>query len=155
MHHTIHKLQPGDIIPFDLLLLADETVAAVEKYIYDSDVYVLTNESEPTPLAAFALYKISGTETEIKNIAVSEALQGKGIGSYLIAEIKKIAKQQGCKTLIVGTADQGEKEVRFYERNGFSLYARKENFFTNNYPAPIIAENGKALKDMVMLKMEL
>lgn len=155
MQYTIHKLQPGDSLPFPLLLLADETMEAIEKYIYDSDVYVLTTENEVAPLAAFALYKLSGTETEIKNIAVSEALQGKGLGSYLIGEIKKIAKLDGCQTLIVGTADQGVREIKFYEQNGFSLYARKENFFINNYPEPIIAENGKALKDMVMLKTEL
>jgi ribosomal protein S18 acetylase RimI-like enzyme len=155
MDRVIRMLQPGAALPFDLLLLADETTDAIGKYIYSSDVYVLSNAGNDEPLAVFALYRISATETEIKNIAVSEALQGKGIGSYLIGEIKKIVKQQGCKTLIVGTGDQGAREIRFYERNGFRHYARKEDFFIKNYPRPIIAENGKALKDMVMLKMEL
>lgn len=155
MHYTIQKLAHTDPLPMDLLLLADETIEAIGKYIYDCDVYVLTGDDNPEPLAVFALYTGTTAEMEIKNIAVSETLQGKGIGSYLIGEIRKLAKAAGCSTLIVGTADQGLREIRFYERNGFILYDTREDFFIRNYPQPIIAENGVALKDMVMLKITL
>jgi len=155
MHYTLQKLTPAAPLPMHLLLLADETTAAIEKYIYDSEIYVLTDSNGPSPLAVFALYAVSGNEMEIKNIAVAETAQGKGIGSYLLSEIKKLAKAGGYQTLIVGTADQGIREINFYERNGFRKYAVREDFFTLNYSRPILADNGMALKDMVMLKTEL
>ncbi|MGE5107107.1 MAG: GNAT family N-acetyltransferase, partial [Sphingobacteriales bacterium] len=106
------------------------------------------------PIAVFALYKINDTDIEIKNIAVSENLQSKGIGSFLIGEIKRIATKGNYKNIIVGTADSGYRQINFYERNGFSKYDIKKNFFIENYSEPII-ENGIMLRDMVMLKMKL
>src|SRR5215475_10853314 len=88
---TITRLTKSEDIPFDLLLLADETVAAIEKYIYDSEVYLVTSDAYPEIIAAFVLQKIDDNEIEIKNIAVAETFQNKGIGSYMIGEIKRMA----------------------------------------------------------------
>lgn len=138
--------------PFALLLLADETVDAINKYVDDSAVFVLKEGA--IDLAVFCLYPIDKNTIELKNIAVHESLQGKEVGSLLICEIVVIAKKKGYSRLIVGTADCGVNQIRFYERNGFKKYGVKENFFIDNYKAPII-ENGKQLKDMVMLEMYL
>lgn len=153
-NYQIQGLQRGDHIPFDLLLLADESMEAIEKYIHDSEVYVVHQNGHQEPVAAFALYRISDAELEIKNIAVAEILQGKGMGSYLIAEIKQIAAAKGYTSLIVGTPDTGVREISFYERNGFVKYDIKKNFFVDNYPEPIV-NDGIVLKDMVMLKMKI
>ena len=152
--YTINKLQSIDKIPFDLLLLADETRYAIEKYIYHSDVYVVNNTAQLKPIAVFALYKTSDAEIEIKNIAVSEDLQSKGIGGFLINEIKRIATEDNYRNIIVGTTDCGYRQISFYERNGFSKYDIKKDFFIENYPEPII-ENGIMVRDMVMLKIKL
>ena len=150
----IIKIKPKDDIPLRLLLLADETEEAIEKYIFDCEVYVATKDGQTEPIAVFALYKINNTEIEIKNIAVSEVLQRKGVGSYLINEIKKIAKRQNFKRIIVGTPDYPSKELRFYQKNGFVKYGIRKNFFVDNYAQPII-ENGVRLKDMTILKLDL
>jgi ribosomal protein S18 acetylase RimI-like enzyme len=152
--YKISKLESKDDLPFHLLLLADETIEAIKKYIYDSDVYVVTMNGEVEPVAVFALYKSSDTEIEIKNIAVSEALQGKGIGSYLLREAKRIAKQGNFKSIIVGTPDCSFKQIKFYEKNGFIKYDIKKDFFVTNYTDPII-EEGIMLRNMLMLKLNL
>ncbi|MDR2285768.1 MAG: GNAT family N-acetyltransferase [Sphingobacterium sp.] len=139
-------------LPYSLLLLADETRYAIDKYVFDSDVYVLKEEEEE--LAVFCLYRIDQDTVELKNIAVSSELQGKGIGSRLIKEIVAIAQRGGYKQLIVGTADCGVDQIRFYERNGFVQYTVKKDFFVHNYEEPII-ENGIQLRDMVMLRLDL
>lgn len=149
----LESLQIKEILdntyPIDLLLLADETVDAIKKYLYDSRVYsVWSNQEE---IAVFCLYPIDKNTLELKNIAVHTAYQNKHIGSYLIDQIKSIARQQSYQTLIVGTSDTGEAQIRFYERNGFALYAKRENFFIDHYPEPIF-ENGKQMIDMVLLK---
>ncbi|MCF3111980.1 GNAT family N-acetyltransferase [Niabella sp. CC-SYL272] len=148
----LRKLQSADALPFGLLLLADETVAAIEKYIYDSAVYVLADATEVVGVAA--LYPLSADELEIKNIAVAASHQNRGVGSVLIQQILEIARKQQYKTLIVGTADTGLRQIRFYERNGFKKYALRKNFFIEQYPQPIF-ENGVQLKDMILLRQPL
>ncbi|SDC39448.1 GNAT family N-acetyltransferase [Niabella drilacis] len=146
------KLRPTDALPFGLLLLADETIAAIEKYIYSSAVYTLMNAQEMIGVAA--LYPLSADDLEIKNIAVAASHQNRGIGSFLIQKIIEIAGRQQYRTLIVGTSDTGFQQIRFYERNGFRKYALRKNFFTTHYPHPIF-ENGIQLKDMVLLRQSL
>ena len=151
--YKIKKLHSKNDIPFHLLLLADETTEAIEKYIYDSDVYVVTG-NELEPVAVFALYKISNSEIEIKNIAVAEAFRNKGIGSYMISEIKRIARMENFHSVIAGTPDCDLRQIKFYEQNGFIKYYIKKDFFVENYVEPII-ENGIMLRDMIMLKSNL
>jgi ribosomal protein S18 acetylase RimI-like enzyme len=154
MQIIISKVYSKFDLPFDLLLLADETPEAIEKYIYDSEVYVAKESEDSQAVAVFALYKINNHEIEIKNIAVAETLQNKGIGSFLISEIKRIARIAKYENIIVGTPDRSASQISFYEKNGFSRYDLKKDFFLNNYPTPII-EDGAVLRDMVMLKLKL
>ena len=72
----------------------------------------------------------------------------------LINYIKEIAYKENYTEIIVGTADNGINQIRFYERNGFVKYAVKKNYFIDNYFRPIV-DDGGLLKDMVMLKRKL
>jgi len=141
-HITNHKEYP-----YDLLLLADETVHAIDKYLYDSLVYAVYDVK--MPIAVFCLYPVDSETLEIKNIAVSPAFQGMGLGSQLLDFIK--ANYQQYANLIVGTADCGLAQIRFYERNGFVKYGIRKDFFIKNYERSIY-ENGQLLKDMIMLR---
>jgi len=75
----VTRLLQQEDLPFDLLLLADETVEAIGKYIYDSEVYVAKADACPNVLATFVLQKITEKEIEIKNIAVAKPFQNKGL----------------------------------------------------------------------------
>ncbi|AYL96193.1 GNAT family N-acetyltransferase [Mucilaginibacter celer] len=141
-------------IPFDLLLLADESIEAINKYIYQCRVYIVTSPNNNKPIAVFALLHLNQEEIEIKNIAVATEYQGLGIGSKLIDEIKQLAIDQGYRQIWVGTADCALPEIVFYEKNGFTKAGVKTNFFIDNYPAPIF-DNGVMLKDMIMLQMNI
>jgi len=154
MQIIIRKVYSKHDLPFGLLLLADESIEVIEKYIYDSEVYVATESEDSEAVAVFALLKINNSDIEIKNIAVMEELQNRGIGSLLISEIKRVAKVAKFENVIVGTPDQAIKQINFYEKNGFIKYDLRKDFFIKNYPAPII-ENGVMLRDMVMLKVKI
>src|SRR5690606_12807227 len=124
----IRKLTQTDVLPFDLLLLADETRAAIEKYIYVSDTYVVYTAGEKQKVAVFVLHRLSDNEIELKNIAVAEKYQGNGIGSWLMRAIKLLARAAGYRYLWVGTADAGYRQQRFYLRNGFEQSGVRKNF---------------------------
>jgi ribosomal protein S18 acetylase RimI-like enzyme len=141
---------PADY-PYPLLLLADETVDAINAYIFDSKVYGVNMDGEM--IAVFCLYELDETSVELKNIAVAEHLQSVGIGGRIMAYMKQICKP-AYTGIIVGTADSGIDQIRFYERHGFHKFDVRKNFFIDHYDRPIF-ENGVQLRDMVLLKCGL
>lgn len=149
---VFNKIEQGTDIPYELLLLADETVEAINQYIFNCAVYLLNDGLEN--IAVMALYPNGSTELEIKNIAVIESCRSRGIGSILIDKAKKIAKENSFTILTVGTSDTGFQQIRFYEKNGFVKKGIRKNFFTDNYPFPIY-ENGLQMRDMVVLSHDL
>ena len=151
-HQTIRQLRKDEKIPYDLLLLADESLEAIDKYIFGSDIYVL--EQGNRIIAIYVLQSISKNEIEIKNIAVVTDCQGQGIGKLLLRDAACKAKENGFKTIIIGTGDAAIKQLYLYQKEGFEVFDIKKRFFVDNYPEPIY-ENGIQLKHMIMLKKEL
>lgn len=149
--YRLVKLVETEPIPFELLLMADETKKAIEKYIYDSTVYLLYTTGYDYPVAVFALYKIDKHIIELKNIGVLPAFRKQGIGNFLLGKIVEIASENNYTEIIVGTPVAALAEIAFYEKNGFSKYAIKKDFYIQNYEEPII-EEGVLLRDMQMLK---
>lgn len=135
-----------------LLLLADESTDAIERYIFQCDVYVLVGDGDQ-PVGVAALHRNTPEELEVKNIAVAAAYQGKGLGSFLLSVIERIAADEGCRRILVGTATVG-RQLGFYRKNGFLTCGLRKNFFLENYPDPIF-EDGEQLCDMVLLEKKV
>ena len=148
----IRQLQKDEKIPFDLLLLADETIEAINKYINNAEIYIF--ERANRIIGIYVLQKQDHNAIEIKNIAVDIAHQGQGIGSFLIEDAVKKSKAKGFQRVLIGTGDASIKQLYIYQKAGFEIFEIKKNFFLDNYPEPIF-ENGIQLKHMIMLKKEL
>lgn len=151
-YDTLRLLQQSEPLPYELLLLADETKEAIHKYIHKSEVYVL--EKERKIIAVYVLQHIDQKSAEIKNIAVEEGLQGKGIGKSLLRDATRRAKERGYHYLLIGTANGAIKQLYLYQKEGFEMMEIRKNFFVDNYPDPIY-ENGILCKHMIMLQKEL
>lgn len=146
------RLSKDEKIPYELLLLADETTEAINRYVHDGDIYVI--DKEDAILAVYVLYPLDRIRIEIKNIAVAEKLQGQGIGNFLLQDAASRAEKMGYREIIAGTPESSYTLLAFYEKAGFIKYDRRVNFYIENYPGPII-EDGIQLKDMIMLKKVL
>lgn len=146
---TFKKVEPDREIPYELLLLADETIDAINQYIFNADLYILNNGDQD--VAIMALYENTQTELELKNIAVIESWRSQGIGSILINKAKELARENHYTSLLVGTSDTGQQQIQFYEKNGFFKKGIRKDFFIENYPFPIY-ENGIQMRDMIMLE---
>lgn len=146
----IRNAREEEQIPYDLLLLSDETIEAVDKNLHNGELFV--GEIGGKTVAAFVLKVVKNDTIEIKNLAVAEYLQGKGVGTILLEYIKKIAKKRNFEILLVGTCDQCIQEINFYKKSGFTVTDVRKDFFVANYEEPIF-ENGVQIKDMVMLSI--
>lgn len=131
---------------FSLLLIADPDEAMVDSYIGESTLYEYTEGG--FLLGVAAVTQIDEKTFELKNIAVDEHAQRRGIGSALLCYV--IEKTRPYR-LIVGTADASSEALSFYIHNGFRIYGKLIGFFTDNYPQPVY-DNGRLCRDMILLE---
>lgn len=130
----------------DLLLLADEQIEMVEKYLDQGRMFILEDDG----IKAECLVTDEGEGTlEIKNIAVLPQFQRKNYGRALIDFLIRNYSDT-YSVLQVGTGDS-PMTMPFYEKCGFVRHHVIKNFFIDNYDHPII-EAGVQLKDMVYLR---
>ena len=96
------------------------------------------------------------TDAEIKNMAVLESHQQRGIGRALVESAIALARSEGVARLDVATAAADIGNLRFYQRVGFRLRAVERDAFT---PAtgyePGLRIEGIELRDRVWLDHEL
>ncbi|UIR56927.1 GNAT family N-acetyltransferase [Sphingobacterium sp. SRCM116780] len=148
-HYEIKVLEANAAIPYDLLLLADETKEVIDTYIFNCTNFILIDKQSETTVGILAFLKLDDDTLEIKNIAIAVLAQSQGLGSYMLSLFKAYGQQQKFKKLVVGTADVGFDQHRFYMRNGFEMDHIRKNFYLDHYPDPII-ENDLQLKHMLV-----
>jgi len=148
----MHLVSDDDEIPYNLLLLADETIESIDKYIHECSIYLLMYNNKPVGVCAVSV--ISSGIIEIKNIAVVEEFRGRGFGKLMLNSVIDNAERNGYERVIIGTGDAGIRQIKLYRQCGFEIYERKKNFFIDNFPEPIY-ENGIQLIDMVMMKRDI
>lgn len=61
----------------------------------------------------------SGKYLEMDNVVVAEAHRSRGIGKTLTDAVIELAKQEGCRTVMLDAYLENEKAHAFYEREGF------------------------------------
>ena len=135
----------------DLLLFGDEQEDMVDKYLYDGEMFVASDEGK---VQGECVITDNGNGVyEIKNIAVYPEFQRCGVGRKLLNFAFEYVKHKGGKSLIVGTGE-AFSTMSFYSSCGFTEYRRDIDFFTENYNKPIY-EDGVQLKDMVYFKKDI
>ena len=149
--YALERLSFTEPLPMDLLLLADETSAAIAAYAHDSEVWVLRQQQ--VVVAVACVLEMDARHVELKNLAVTTALQGQGVGSGFLTALKHHYAATHAQ-MWVGTADVGQAQQRFYQSHGFVRVGTRKRFFIENYPEPII-ENGQQLVDMYVFACSL
>lgn len=120
----------NDPVPYKLLLLADPSKDLIDKYLKQSDIFLVRHNDVtigiiiPFPLTA-----------EI-NIAVRPDFQGQGIGRYLIENAAHVASCNRQKSSCIGTANSSIDQLYLYQKLGFEITGIKR-VFIDNYADPI------------------
>lgn len=128
-----------------LLLIGDESEAMIDRYLDSGTLFVGALDGEP--IAVCVAVDLDPGTVEIKNLAVVAEYRRHGIGRRMLQHVESL--HQG-KKIILGTGET-PSTLRFYGSCGYSYSHRIPNFFTDNYPTPII-EEGTTLRDMIYLE---
>ena len=145
----IRKVETDKKRYLDLLLLADEQEDMVDRYLERGTMYVLVDDG----VKAECVVTDEGNGIlELKNIAVSPAVQGRGYGRAMLKFLQSRYRGQ-YRLLQAGTGDS-PLTVPFYEACGFRRSHVIPDFFTQYYDHPIF-EAGVQLRDLVYLQKPL
>ena len=146
---TVEQLAPTQAIPYEFLLLADPSRKMIDQYIFQSQIYIARHSS--SIIGVYVLHAVGESDrVEIKNIAVKEEHQGKGIGKYLLQDAFQKAIKQGYKHIMIGTGNSSIGQLYLYQKLCFEIEEVKKAYFSKNYAEPIY-ENGLLCKDMIIL----
>jgi len=149
---TISIAQDKSKIPIPLLKLADPSANAIKAYLLEATA--LTAVFDEKIIACCLLINKGMLEAEIKNIAVLEAFQGKGVGQMLLSATFDFCRQKGYTTLWIGTGNSSIHQLYLYQKMGFELSHILKGYFLDNYEEEIW-ENGIRCIDMVRLEKKL
>lgn len=151
MNYLIREHRPDELIPYDLLLLADENQMLIDKYLPSSQLYVLETDGK---VVGVGVLQINGTAGEIMNIAVAPDYQRKGLGRAMIRALTDAAVRQGVGQLRIATGNCGIGQIALYQQEGFELIAIDRNYILRNYSNPIW-ENGIQCKHQLIFEKTL
>lgn len=148
-----HSGDRGALRP--LFELAEDSSAELDGYLDLGRVLLARTGGEPVGHLQLVDTDRAG-QTELKNMAVREDRQGRGIGRRLVQSARALLAAEGVTTLIVGTATADIGNLRFYQRQGFRMRRIERDVFTEaaGYPAHTDVA-GIPLRDRVWLDLRL
>lgn len=128
-----------------LLIIGDESERMIDRYLDRGRLFV--GRYDGIPVAVCVTVDAGNSTVEIKNLAVNPEYQRKGFGRKMLEHVEHTNHGQ---EIILGTGET-PSTIRFYQSCGYVYFHRIPDFFTDNYPDPII-EEGVTLRDMIYLR---
>lgn len=148
----IRPLGSGEEPPMELLLLADPSRDIVEGYLGRGKCYVA--EEDGAVIGVYVLIPTRPEMVELVNVAVEESRHGRGIGKQLVLHAVRTAREEGARTIEVGTGNSSVAQLALYQKCGFRITGVDRDFFIRHYPMEIV-ENGIPCRDMIRLSQDL
>ena len=151
MNFQIRKKYSHEDFPWDLLLVADPSTEAIQRYLDNAETHLAFIDNE---LVGVSVITKDSDVAELKNIAVSEKHRGKGIGKLLVQHAIEQARNNNASRIEVGTGNSSSLQLALYQKCGFKIVGVEKDFFIKNYKEPIF-ENGIQCVDMIRLSLDL
>jgi ribosomal protein S18 acetylase RimI-like enzyme len=105
--------------------------------------------------AGVITFKIRGPECEF--ISLDSLLEGRGVGTTLVNEVIREAKEQNCHRVFLITTNANLHALGFYQRRGFELVYIHRGAINKSRKIkptiPLIGENKIPLRDEIELEI--
>lgn len=106
--------------------------------------------------AGLVTFRIEGEECEI--VTLDSLRPGQGIGTDLVADVRRTALQAGCRRLWLITTNDNLHALRFYQKAGFviaAVYPNSIEEIRKLKPIPLIGMDGIPIRDEIELTISL
>lgn len=103
-------------------------------------------------------YRLLGDACEL--MSLDSLLERRGIGGALIAAVRGLAAQAGCRRLLLTTTNDNLDALRFYQKRGFHLVALHPGAVdlarrTLKPEIPLLGDDGIPIRDEIELEAEV
>ncbi len=106
-----------------------------------------------------ATYQISADGREAELVTLDARVQGRGIGTALVAGLARLLQRQGVTTLRLTTTNDNLTALRFYQRRGFRIVAVHAGAVVAarrlKPTIPELGEHGIPIRDEIELELTL
>jgi ribosomal protein S18 acetylase RimI-like enzyme len=121
----------------------------------DLDGCALLDEAQE--IIGLVTYTFHGSDCEITSLDSLEV--GRGIGTALIKEVEKAARENGCRRIRLTTTNDNINALRFYQKRGFVLFRLIPNAIEKSREIkpeiPLIGNYGIPIRDEIELIKDL
>lgn len=152
MEYKVEECTNIEDIPMRLLMDADPEEKMIEAYIHRSRTFLMYDKGEV--IGVYVLLATRPNTVEIMNIALTKAMQGKGLGEQLLRHALETSRKLGYRIVEIGTGSTGMSQLYLYQKCGFRMVGVEVDYFLRNYSMPLY-ENGLRIRDMVRLSRKL
>jgi len=104
------------------------TPETIQRRLQEMTVFVATNNSAEI-IGTIAYSVVDQDEGHIRGMAILPTAQGTGIAARLLIHAEAYFRQRNCKRISLDTTAPLKRAIRFYERSGFSLSGKVQDFF--------------------------
>jgi DNA-3-methyladenine glycosylase I len=105
------------------------------------------------------LITLSHSESGCEIVSLDSLREDIGIGTALINEVTKAAREIGCKRLFLITTNDNLHALGFYQKRGFEIIAIRRGAVNESRKVkpsiPLVGENGIPLRDEIELELNL
>lgn len=105
------------------------------------------------------LITLAHSEDGCEIVSLDSLREDIGIGTALIQEVIKAAREIGCKRLFLITTNDNLRALGFYQKRGFEIAAVHRGAVNESRKVkpsiPLVGENGIPLRDEIELEMNL
>jgi ribosomal-protein-alanine N-acetyltransferase len=106
----------------------------IDLYSYWPEGFVVL-ENEGVILGFVFGILLSRSDARILMLAIDSRFRGKGLGTVLYREFQKECALKGIHTITLEVRKSNQAAIRFYERLGFQMVGKVENYYTNGEDA--------------------
>ncbi|HXY59652.1 MAG TPA: GNAT family N-acetyltransferase [Methylocystis sp.] len=106
--------------------------ADFENYLADGSILAdgAVNEAAPKgPLGGFIMSRLTPPDAEVLTFAVDPARRGAGLGKALLDRHLLNLERGGARLIFLEVADDNGAALSLYERAGFKIIGRRENYY--------------------------
>ena len=105
----------------------DADLADVEaSYVQRGGFFGLVEDREGKLLGTYGLYPLQGGVAEIRKMYLRPEVRGRGLGTYLLDSLLKLAEERGYRRLELETASVLKEAIGLYTKKGFKPLCREE-----------------------------
>ena len=106
------------------------SVSTIEQLLsHPGSVSLIARSGQPLRAVGFVIGQVAADEAELLTVAVSKAVQRKGIGRTLVEAVGRAAKNTGARTLYLEVAADNAAALALYEKLGFQVSGRRKGYY--------------------------